>query len=626
MHYRKEIDGLRALAVLPVLLFHAGFEFFSGGFVGVDVFFVISGYLITTIIVSDIERGKFSLVQFYERRARRILPALYLVMLACIPFAWLWLMPSDMKDFSESLFAVALSISNHLFLSESGYFDTASELKPLLHTWSLAVEEQFYLLFPCLLMFVLARGKRLTLFVLTLLFVASLVLAQWAAYAKPAAAFFLLPTRAWELLIGAFAAFYTLQRRPPKISHGIGQLFAWVGMALIVFAVLAYDKSSPFPGVHALVPTLGAVLIILFATEQTSAGRVLGNKALVSIGLISYSTYLWHQPLFAFARHQGWTEAGHPIFLCLALLSMLLAYASWRFVEAPFRNKDRVSRKQVFTFAALGSAFFVCLGLMGHFWQAKWTSWRFDEKQIVTLDSIAFSPKRAACHFAQNEKSLSRQACRYFSDPVKVAVFGNSHATELAYAVATVLKDKDIGIVQHTMSGCRHNYHVASESDSVCAKWHQKVVDDLRADRAIEVVFLSYRNEAYLNDQKYRQALADMANDLADAGKRVVLVLQAPLPVAHIHQHIRENKRDLTAPIPSRPLAEWKAMYADANELLELLNGAVDVFDPVRLFCDTAHCFVTQNRQSLYFDDNHLSVAGATFIAQALANQYIATK
>ena len=193
MQYRREIDGLRAIAVLPVILFHAGFETFGGGFVGVDVFFVISGYLITTIILGELEQGKFSIVNFYERRARRILPALFLVMLVCIPFAWLWLLPSDMKDFAQSLVAVSVFASNILFWRESGYFDTAAELKPLLHTWSLAVEEQFYVLFPLLLMLFWKLGKRWILVTLGLAFIASLALAQWAAYAKPAAAFYLLP-------------------------------------------------------------------------------------------------------------------------------------------------------------------------------------------------------------------------------------------------------------------------------------------------------------------------------------------------------------------------------------------------------------------------------------------------
>ena len=217
MKYRAEIDGLRALAVLPVILFHAGFEWFSGGFVGVDVFFVISGYLITTIIISEMAEGKFSIINFYERRARRILPALFFVMLACLPFAWLWLAPSDLRDFGQSLVAVSTFSSNILFWWESGYFDTAAELKPLLHTWSLAVEEQFYILFPLFLMLTWRLGIKTILILLSIVFLISLGVAVWGTqYATHpkiiSGAFFLLPTRGWELLIGVFAAFYILSR------------------------------------------------------------------------------------------------------------------------------------------------------------------------------------------------------------------------------------------------------------------------------------------------------------------------------------------------------------------------------------------------------------------------------
>jgi peptidoglycan/LPS O-acetylase OafA/YrhL len=208
MKYRAEIDGLRALAVLPVILFHAGFELFSGGFVGVDVFFVISGYLITTIIISEMAEGKFSIVNFYERRARRILPALFFVMLMCLPFAWMWLTPNDLKDFGQSLVAVSTFSSNILFWRESGYFDTAAELKPLLHTWSLAVEEQYYILFPIFLMFTWRLGLKWILILLSMVFLVSLGIAQWGAYNSPSAAFFLLPARGWELLVGVFVAFY----------------------------------------------------------------------------------------------------------------------------------------------------------------------------------------------------------------------------------------------------------------------------------------------------------------------------------------------------------------------------------------------------------------------------------
>jgi len=316
MQYRAEIDGLRALAVLPVILFHAGFEWFSGGFVGVDVFFVISGYLITTIIISEMAEGKFSIVNFYERRARRILPALFFVMAACLPFAWLWLTPADLKDFGQSLVAASAFSSNILFWIEGGYFATASELKPLIHTWSLAVEEQYYILFPIFLMLTWRLGIKWILILLSTVFFISLGIAQWGAYNSPTAAFFLLPTRGWELLVGVFAAFYLKYNTHLK-SHSLNQALSLLGFGMIVYSIIAFDETTPFPSLYALVPTIGTGLLILCAVPKTFVHRLLSLKYIVGIGLISYSAYLWHQPLLAFARHRLLGDVSHSILIVL---------------------------------------------------------------------------------------------------------------------------------------------------------------------------------------------------------------------------------------------------------------------------------------------------------------------
>jgi peptidoglycan/LPS O-acetylase OafA/YrhL len=342
MKYRAEIDGLRALAVLPVILFHAGFEWFSGGFVGVDVFFVISGYLITTIIISEMAEGKFSIVNFYERRARRILPALFFVMAACLPFAWLWLTPSDLKDFGQSLVAVSTFSSNILFWLESGYFDTAAELKPLLHTWSLAVEEQYYILFPIFLMLTWRLGIKWILILLSIVFFISLGIAQWGAYNSPTAAFFLLPTRGWELLVGVFAAFYLKYNTHLK-SHSLNQALSLLGFCLIVYSIIAFDETTPFPSLYALVPTIGTGLLILCTVPKTLVHKLLSLKFIIGIGLISYSAYLWHQPLLAFARHRLLGEVSELTLIALCLISLVLAWFSWKFVEAPFRNKKTLN-------------------------------------------------------------------------------------------------------------------------------------------------------------------------------------------------------------------------------------------------------------------------------------------
>jgi peptidoglycan/LPS O-acetylase OafA/YrhL len=363
MDYRREIDGLRALAVLSVILFHAGFETFSGGFVGVDIFFVISGYLITTIILAELEQGKFSIANFYERRARRILPALFLVMLLCIPFAWVLLAPADLNSFAKSLVAVSLFASNAFFWRYGGYFETAAELKPLLHTWSLAVEEQYYFLFPLFLMLFWRLGKRFIFISLGLVFIASIAIAQWGVYAQPTAAFFLLPARGWELLIGAFAAFYLAQANIKDCGKTISEVAGWLGLALILFAIFAYNKATPFPGFYALAPTLGTVLLILFASQHTTVGKFVGNKASVRVGLISYSTYLWHQPVLAFARH--WSkDLDKGISLLLVAFVLAISFFSWKFIELPFRSKERFDRRFVFIASFVAALFFIFIGCL----------------------------------------------------------------------------------------------------------------------------------------------------------------------------------------------------------------------------------------------------------------------
>ena len=339
MKYRAEIDGLRALAVLPVIFFHAGLEFFNGGFVGVDIFFVISGYLITTIIISEMAEDNFSIINFYERRARRILPALFFVMAACLPFAWLWFLPSDLKDFGQSLVAVSIFSSNILFWIEGGYFGTAAELKPLIHSWSLAVEEQYYVLFPIFLMLTWKLGIKWILILLSIIFLISLGVAEWGAYNSPSGAFFLLPTRGWEILVGVFAAFYLNYNTHLK-SHTINQVLSLLGFGMISYSIIAFNETTPFPSLYTLIPTIGTGLLILYAVPKTYVHKLLSMKFIVGIGLISYSTYLWHQPLLAFTKYRVLGEPSDLNLIILCAASLVIAWFSWKFVEMPFRSKD----------------------------------------------------------------------------------------------------------------------------------------------------------------------------------------------------------------------------------------------------------------------------------------------
>jgi len=363
MDYRREIDGLRALAVLPVILFHAGFETFSGGFVGVDVFFVISGYLITTIILAELEQGKFSIVNFYERRARRILPALFVIMLVSFILGYFLLMPDEFKNIGQSFVATSLFSNNVLLGLTSGYWDLASEFKPLLHTWSLGVEEQYYVIVPILLLVFWKISRRSIVYLLWSIFLTSLLFAVWFVNISPKWSFYLLPTRAWEICIGALAAIYSVKYSQFIEKYKYSGALSLFGLILIIFSILVFDSTVLSPGLLLLIPTVGAVLLIIFCRQNSIAFSVLGNRVTVFLGLLSYSLYLWHQPIFAFLRAYSDQHPSSFSFLALIPLVFLLSYITWKFVETPFRKKSLISRNFVFFYSVLGTVVFVTIGL-----------------------------------------------------------------------------------------------------------------------------------------------------------------------------------------------------------------------------------------------------------------------
>ena len=364
LRYRPEVDGLRTLAVLPVILFHMGVSGFSGGFVGVDVFFVISGYLIGTIILTEVAEGRFSILGFYERRARRILPALFLVLAVSTPLAMALMLPGPLTEYGENLLGTGLFASNLTLYLQGGYFGGPAELKPLLHTWSLAVEEQFYIFFPLLALLLRRRvGSWLFAGVILVLTALSLILADYLSYRGPTLNFYLLPTRAWEMGVGVLVAI--LLMRGPPLRGAAAELAGAAGLAAIAAAVVLFDDSTRFPSLLALLPVLGTAAILMADGGESRAGRLLSLRPFVWIGLISYSLYLWHQPTLAFLR-LGWPEAAErPLPLALAgVLSLLLAWASWAWVERPFRDKARIGGQAIFAFAAAGLTAAVVAGAL----------------------------------------------------------------------------------------------------------------------------------------------------------------------------------------------------------------------------------------------------------------------
>ena len=669
MQYRREIDGLRALAVLPVLLFHAGFQSFGGGYIGVDIFFVISGYLITSIILGELQTGSFSIIKFYERRARRILPALFLVMLASLPFAWWWISPAGLQDFSKSLVAVSLFLSNILFWKEAGYFATANELKPLLHTWSLAVEEQYYVLFPLFLMLAWRFGRRWIIGLLFIAALASLVASQWALTRYTSASFYLLPTRGWELLIGALAAFYLLSRENTSdtpINLAFHQAASSLGLLLISYSVFAFDKFTPFPGINALPPAIGAVLIVLFANPQTAVGKLLGSKLLVGIGLISYSAYLWHQPLFSFARYGSLQEPGKLAYLALIMLSLLLAYFTWKFVETPFRNKAIITRKQIFLFGIFGSLLFISIGLLGVY--NKGFEQRFAMPQSLT-SSFGLTDRAHGCfdkpNLATNKDWLcdigvkaNTQKSESQQDKPAFMVFGDSHSKSLFDAFNEAALQANAHAVYSGASYCAPFLGVyilrADQAQVGCHLVNERVFEHVKTNK-IAKLFLIGRWSAYtdggydgtemiwigqtkdskrdkkLSQQAFEAGLKKTVDAYAGIGTQLYIVEQIPqqtLGVKDLYykiyaSHNQGNQQKIAKNI--RELSVSKQQHLQLQSLVHSLfkqqvpAGHLNLINFDEIYCNNGKCLIGTDKQSYYFDNNHLTTAGGRLVVNTLA-------
>jgi peptidoglycan/LPS O-acetylase OafA/YrhL len=617
MKYRREIDGLRAVAVLPVILFHAGFETFSGGFVGVDIFFVISGYLITTILLAELKQGDFSVVNFYERRARRILPALFTVMLACISIAWFCLLPADMKEFSSSLIAVSIFGSNIFFSRTSGYFDTAVELKPLLHTWSLAVEEQYYVFFPLVLMLFWKLGKRWILVTLGLVFVASLAVAQWAAYAKPTAAFYLLPTRGWELLIGAFAAFYLSQANRKDFGKGLSEFGGWLGVALIFYSVFFYSKTIPFPSVYALVPTIGAALIILFATQQTTVGKFVGNNAFVGVGLISYSAYLWHQPLFAFYRHTNPINVNHFTLGFLSIISLAVGFFSWKYIESPFRKSGLFTRRHVFSLAFSLTLLFIAFGYFGKIHNG------FEERYTRVLSGdighIEFHQYIDQKYFDCEPTTVAENAlswgeylrCKQSKQGTPdIILLGDSHAEHLFLGLAEFIPGKNIA------------FYILSEAPYLNNKNFRPIFDELIFNKKTQRIILAMHFIGRVDSKGtgLYEGYSSTISALLKSGKSITLVSDVPRfnqdAALCVYSHMgkpssscilsREevrHQREVYDGILARLAKDFKVSYLRIDETL----------------CSELACGMSKDDQILYRDNNHLNIIGSKLVGKSLA-------
>lgn len=624
MQYRREIDGLRAVAVMPVILFHAGFGTFSGGYVGVDVFFVISGYLITTILLTDLERGQFSIIRFYERRARRILPTLFIVILACLPFAYMWMLPSQLADFSRSIIAVVFFVSNILFWSEADYFAPAAELKPLLHTWSLAVEEQYYLIFPLFLLALWRFGRRAVFWCIIGIALFSLILAEWGWRNSPSANFYLAPTRAWELLVGSITAFLTVGRGQRR-----SDVLSLIGLALIIFAIFAYDNDTPFPSLYALAPVVGTALIILFAARETWVARLLSTAPFVGIGLISYSAYLWHQPLFAFARLRSPTEPGQTLMIGLALLALLLAWGTWHWVEQPFRRRARPllpTRMALFSASGATAAAFASLGLAGHLGNG--FDWRWTQQQNEVIAYLEY-PRQD--YYREGTCFLGpRQTYRDFLpecyENAEEIIIGDSYAA----AFSSALKGAE-GMGQLTASGCPAAFGFRVSWRAGCVGIND-FTRSLLLDAQPRVVYLHSDWSLYWETSGFVDKLAATVEELRAAGIGVVLIGSVPQWRLSLPQQVLFQKIPLV--VGARAASEIDHLREINSVLSQIADTEDAIFmDPIRLLCDAGGSCTSvvasverhapdSSVSLIAWDNGHLTFSGARYLLGRLQAAY----
>ncbi|MCP1471649.1 peptidoglycan/LPS O-acetylase OafA/YrhL [Sphingobium sp. OAS761] len=606
IRHRRDIDGLRALAILPVLLFHAHVPGFSGGYVGVDIFFVISGYLITGIVAREVDEGRFSLFHFYERRFRRIIPALTLMMVAVLGLAaWLYL-PGDLEGVPRSALAASLFASNLWFFTDTGYFAGGADVKPLLHTWSLAVEEQYYIGFPVALMLLARFAPRWRLATVGAAAAASLTLCALMARDGSGFAFYLLPTRAWELFAGALLA---LGAAPAVKMRWLAETLSWAGIAAITAAVICYDSTTFFPGAAAMLPVAGAAVLI-HGAPGTSAGRLLSCRPMVAVGLLSYSLYLWHWPLIVFTEYATDAPLAGSTRIMVIVASFIAAWLSWRYVERPFRDPGRVSRQRVFQGTA--AAVLILSALSGALMQAGgWPSRFSPEVLALAAGRNDISPDRKRCH-----DSFMRGAapCVLGADvPPDAMLWGDSHGVEMAHALAGVARAEGRSLIERTTSSCPPVLGYQAK-DPRCAAANRAAFAALRADPHIRRVYLAaFWANGDFDDRAFVDRLGATVAAIRATGRQVTIIgpvppqpFDVPRRLAHLARAGRlDQARGVERATVEARTGHLRTLFARWR------TRGVRVIDPMATLCRERYCAILRDGRPLYFDSHHLSMAGA---------------
>jgi peptidoglycan/LPS O-acetylase OafA/YrhL len=653
LRYRPDIDGLRAVAVILVVFFHLNVPGFAGGFIGVDIFFVISGFLITAVIRRDLEAGEFSLAAFYERRVRRILPALFALIAATFVLSILLFLPDALAGFGRSAMTTALFISNVQFWRESGYFGTAATLKPLLHTWSLAVEEQFYLAFPLLLL-LLRKWRRTTLLLLLatlaiLSFFLSVWLVRWHVYA----AFYSGPSRAWELGIGSVLA---VGGWAPPRRRIVRSGLAVLGGLLVAYGALTFSRATPFPGASALFPCLGAALVIWAGSGASNAvSRLLASKPFVFVGLISYSLYLWSWPIEVYFSYYARTSLRWDQTALAMLLSVAAAILSWRFVERPFRGKSGLFRRPaLFRLAAATAGVIVAAGAALSF-----SDGLPQRMSPQTARSVArylaaesdINPLQASCYDHLTAAQIAAGDLCRFGDPKPVPSFlfwGDSHTDALLPGIAQLASRHGRAGLWAYQSGCLPLLNVQQSAAPDCEDHNKAMLQVALRPQVREVVLhglwaqgvegttyidnsaaetltdakspLRIVSTAVENRAVFHRGLERLVRALTTAGKRVVIIASIPELQWYLPEAMAKNMiwgRDVDLRIDTQAFLRRQKNTFSEFAFLQRRYG-VTVLYPHAALCDARKCRIWANDHLLYRDMHHLSKSGALYVAPSL--------
>ena len=660
LKYRPEIDGLRTVAVVAVIIYHAeiflgNFQLLKGGFLGVDIFFVISGFLITSIILDELQKtGQFSISSFYERRARRILPALVLVILVSIPFAWHLLLPAQLVDYSYSILSSLAFGSNFYWDATLQQYGAESALiKPFLHTWSLAVEEQYYIIFPLLLIMIYKLEKRHSFTLLATTFFTSLLFAHFFTRYDASFSFYMLPTRFWELLIGSLLAHRLYYYSHPSNHTFIDKVMPILGMCLIIGSLTFVEFDSNHPGFITLLPVIGTAILIWFAHSDDFVTKLLSTKLFVAVGLISYSLYLWHYPIFAFGRILDSTPTWHDKTQWI-VLTFILSLTSYHIIEKPFRSRAKVSQYKLIAWLAISTL--TIFTAMAYIVKKDGVESRLEYLSTILKQSerIWVEKDGVKCHSGgggRQPKFPISESCVFNYSPKAdyLIALGDSHAASLTEDLRLLSKQNNLNFVQITEAGCSHIEGI--DSSPSCKKRAAELIKYLQQYPNSTIIYssrvpLKLEMQKFVNregdkennfkpvDQKVVENLypersmsfIKSLNDIKKASKQLVIVYPVPeqgFDVADkLFANIDSINRAKTLPVLSTSYELFKTRVQRSYQTLDKVIGD-DVYRiyPENIFCSkkTGKCIVSDKDNIYFATDNHVSPLGARLIVNRIA-------